>query len=84
MVVDTQASRDIQITEKIAELLYLQAPVSNSAILVVALLYYFILHDYLPAGLHFIWPFLMLFAAGIHLLLWYLNKYTPDRYSAAQ
>ncbi|GEM_PF-3501213 len=84
MVVDTQASRDKQITEKIAELLYLQAPVSNSAILVVALLYYFILRDYLPADLHFIWPLLMSFTAGIRLLLWYLNKHTPDRYSAVQ
>ena len=84
MIVDTQAGRDKQITEKVAKLLYLQAPVSNTAILMVALLYYFILRNYLPAGLHFIWPLLMSFMAVIRLLLWYLNKHTPERYITTQ
>ncbi len=85
MVTDIQAKHGNKpFTEKIAELLYLQAPISNSAILAVALLYYLILRDYLPVSLQFVWPSLMLFSAVIRLLLWYFKKHTPERYSATQ
>ncbi len=79
-----QASEDKQITEKTAELLYLQAPVSNSAIIAVAILYFFILQNYVDPVIQFAWSGLIFFAALTRLLLWYLHKHNLDKLPASQ
>ena len=73
-----------RLTEKIADLLYLQAPVSNGAILGVILLYFFFLRHYSKPELQFVWPALMLLSACVRLALWYVKKTSPDRFTATQ
>ncbi len=75
------ANNNIDTTRKIAELLYLQAPISNGAILAVTILYYLFLKNYTAPDMQFVWPVFMLIAAGLRLLLWYQRKLTPDRHS---
>ena len=60
--------------EKIAETLYLQAPVSNGAIFVIAFLCFFLLESYSNSILHFGWSFLMVIVASYRLFLWSLRN----------
>ncbi len=78
------ANKNTNTTTKIADLLYLQAPISNMAIVIVAVLYYLLLKDYTIPDMQFVWPVLMLVVAAFRLLLWYQRKRTPDRRSETQ
>lgn len=57
--------------EKITDLLYLQAPVSNATIIFLALLSFFILERYSDSALHIIWPLMMIVMALYRLFLWH-------------
>lgn len=77
-LVDTQ-----KITEKKADILFLQAPVSNGAVLLIALLYFFLLQNYSQSA-HIIWLFILSTAAFYRLYLWYQRKTKPQKYTPAQ
>ena len=56
--------------KKIADTLYQQAPISNGAILFVALFSFFILKNYSDSSMHFLWPAAMICSAVYRLYLW--------------
>jgi len=73
-----------KITEKKAELLYLQAPVSNGAVLLITLLYFFLLKDYSQLSALIIWSLMLSIIACYRLFLWHQKNKTPDKYKPEQ
>lgn len=77
-----------KITEKKAELLYSQTPISNGAVLLIALLYFFFLKNYSELFVPVIWSFMLSIIACYRLFLWYQRRYqrnkTADRYTSEQ
>ncbi|MCU7956378.1 MAG: hypothetical protein KZQ67_07060, partial [gamma proteobacterium symbiont of Bathyaustriella thionipta] len=73
-----------KITEKKAAILYLQAPVSNSAMILIALLFFFFLNEYSESYIHTIWSLLLSGIACFRLFLWYQKRNIPDKYTSEQ
>ncbi|MCU7800596.1 MAG: hypothetical protein KZQ70_10725 [gamma proteobacterium symbiont of Lucinoma myriamae] len=58
-----------KVTEKKAELLYLQAPISNSAVILIALLCFFFLNEYAQLSALIVWTLMLLIIACYRLFL---------------
>ncbi len=58
------------VLSKLTELLYSQAPISNSVAVVIVLLFHFLLWGYVPSGYLVGWAALMITGAGVRLYLW--------------
>jgi len=61
--------------KKIADALYIQAPVSNGTVLFIASLFFFLFDNYSDSPLHSAWSFLMVLVATYRLILWYQRKH---------
>jgi len=71
------------ISDKIADTLYLQAPVTNGAIIFIALLYYFVIQSYSDSILHPVWSALMIIMAIYRFFLWYQRKQASNVHVAS-
>ncbi len=69
--------------KELVRLLYMQAPVSNCAIIVISILYYFLLRSSLNTNLLLIWMLLLLAISSYRLYLWYSQRNRTKRRSAA-
>ncbi len=63
-------------------ILYMQAPVSNATVLVIALLFYFILSSLVESALVGFWVLALYGTASLRLGFWYLYKTRPDAWPA--
>lgn len=70
------------VTDKQVELLFTQAPISNTTIYIIALLFFFLLQNYSETITHILWPVLMACVASYRLFLWYLRKKAPKYYTS--
>jgi len=71
---DQSLSNSSFIVEEQVRLLYVQAPISNSVIIIISLLYYFLLQPRLDTGQLLLWLVLLLITASYRLYLWYHRK----------
>ncbi len=72
--------RRLRVIEQVRTL-YLQAPISNSAVIVLALLFALILKQRLDSILINIWVLLLYTSVIIRLSIWYLHKTKPEAFS---
>ena len=65
------------IKDEVVNILYMQAPISNSVVIVIALIYYGILQERLESGLIDLWVVLLVMAAIYRMHLWLLHRHKP-------
>ncbi|MDX2507289.1 MAG: ATP-binding protein [Gammaproteobacteria bacterium] len=70
------------VTEEQVRLLYMQAPISNSVAIIIALLYYFLLQPRIDSRLLLFWLLMLLMTASYRMYLWYRRKNAPESRSA--
>ena len=69
-------------TQEIVHLLYMQAPISNSVVILVSILFYYLLQPRLDSPMVSLWLFLVLMSASYRLFLWYRQKNKPETKSS--
>ena len=79
----TLADSSFAIQEQV-NLLYMQAPISNSFIIVTASLYYYLFESYLNSTLPLVWLLSLLLCALFRLYLWYCHKNASESKSPQQ
>jgi hypothetical protein len=70
-----------KVTKNKADVLYLQARISNISIILGALLFYFFLGNYSESIINIAWSSTMIVVALYRLSLWYQRNKTPEKYA---
>ncbi|MDX2506135.1 MAG: sensor domain-containing diguanylate cyclase [Gammaproteobacteria bacterium] len=68
-----------KIIEKKAHILYLQAPISNGTIFLIALIFVILLQEYFQPAIIITWAAMMSLLASYRLFLWYQRKKAADK-----
>ncbi len=84
MIQEYQTGFQDRLLEEKVSVLYLNAPVTNVSIFIISTCFYFFMQHKLDADYLLLWLFFILLSAGIRLLLWWLQRNSPERWSQQQ
>ncbi|MEJ2694809.1 MAG: hypothetical protein P8166_17755, partial [Candidatus Thiodiazotropha sp.] len=82
--IEQQGAIDALIIEEQTRLLYEQAPISNSTIYILAILFYFLLQPQIDTGMVEVWIVALFATAGFRLALWWVRRRHPRRRTSKQ
>ncbi len=80
---DRSFAKSSFVTKGQVRLLYMQAPISNSSVIIISFLFYFILQPRFNSNLPLLWLIMLLVTASYRMYLWHSQKNQPEVRSTA-